>query len=132
MTVDHGQKVRNGRCAFVVRMNGDLDAPLPEVLHNTSALQAAQDPQGAVISAVFYDASAALQTARGMLKVSAPCAVMLHYEADSVTVTAADGEMNPALRSIVVTVPGAGKVEIPVPTGAYCGKAASVKIPLQK
>ncbi len=127
MAIDHGKDARNATYAYVVQCDGNTSAAMPQVLSNTSKLQAAQSADGSSIGAVFFDAEAELKAPQGIFKVSAPCTLLAEITKDRITLTISDAEMNTKLTQITVTTPWK-TVEITVPTGAQCGKPVSVTI----
>ncbi|MBO5762799.1 MAG: hypothetical protein J6R85_02920 [Lentisphaeria bacterium] len=132
LAIDHGTAPKDAAYAYVVQCDGNVDAALPVILSNTKDIQAAQNAAGNSIGAVFYNAGSILKTPRGDIRVTAPCAILLEYLPDSVRITVTDGKMDPDCKTITVAVPGAGLVEISMPSGAECGKPVSVQKGLQK
>ena len=133
MTIDHGKDPKNAAYAYVVALDGNPETPIPAILANTPALQAASSADGKTIGALFYNAKSVLKTPRGTVRVSSPCALLLEFDdnAGSVKVTVSDAEMNAKLAAIKVLLPGkTTPVSVPMPQEELCGKPASITVSL--
>ena len=80
---------------------------------------------GNTVEAVFYDASAGLETPLGAVTVSAPCALAAKFREGKVELAVADGRMNRELRSITVTV-GGRAYTVELPSGELLGRQGTV------
>ena len=123
MWIDHGREVKDGSYAYFVSCDGKVPERLPEILSNTVKVQAAR--LGNTVEAVFYDASAKLETPFGAVTVSAPCALAAKFREGKVELAVADGRMNRELRSITVTVGGRAYI-VELPSGELLGRQGTV------
>ncbi|WP_302812982.1 polysaccharide lyase family 8 super-sandwich domain-containing protein, partial [Victivallis vadensis] len=123
MWIDHGREVKDGSYAYFVSCDGKVPERLPEILSNTVKVQAAR--LGNTVEAVFYDASAGLETPFGAVTVSAPCALAAKFREGKVELAVADGRMNRELRSITVTV-GGRAYTVELPSGELLGRQGTV------
>ncbi|MDD3154719.1 MAG: polysaccharide lyase family 8 super-sandwich domain-containing protein [Victivallaceae bacterium] len=77
LTIDHGKNPDGGRYAYVVDCSGSIPSKLPRILSNTPKLQAAENAEGTVLGAVFFDAAATLDAPSfGRIRVDAPCVLL--------------------------------------------------------
>lgn len=109
--IDHGKSVSDATYAYTVAFTPEADRRKPYVLSNTKQVQAAESCDGVVIGAVFYETSSFVQSSKGKIQVSKPCALLYEEKEDSVFLTLTDGLMNPLNKEIVVetTIPLEGK-----------------------
>ena len=144
LNINHGQQVKDGTYAYVVYC-GNADAqkafsqmPL-KILENTTDIQAVGWGEN-YIGASFYNPEKTLETEKGEIQVSAPCAFLLEKSGNEWYLSVADAEMNRDLKDIVVrtTLPLKGDqaktdgkwkiITIPMPQGKWCGKPATIKL----
>lgn len=124
MWIDHGHDVKGGSYAYLVACDGKIPEQIPAILSNTEKLQAAQ--LNDIVEAIFYDASAKLETSYGTISVSAPCALVMKFNQDKVEIAVADGKMNRKLKNIMVTV-GKKTYTVELPDGELLGSHANRK-----
>lgn len=125
--IDHGREVKNGTYAYFVACGGKIPEKLPSVLANTVQVQAMA--LGQTVQAVFYNASAKVNTAFGELSVSAPCVLLLQETGGRIQITAADGLMDNKLKKLTVTL-GKQRYVLSLPDDKFLGKAASASFNL--
>ncbi|WP_302452635.1 polysaccharide lyase family 8 super-sandwich domain-containing protein, partial [Victivallis vadensis] len=123
MWIDHGREVKDGSYAYFVSCDGKVPERLPEILANTVKVQAAR--LGNTVEAVFYDASAGLETPFGAVTVSAPCALAAKFRDGKLELAVADGRMNRELKSITVTV-GGRAYTVELPSGELLGRQGTL------
>lgn len=80
ISIDHGKNITNGTYAYVVECSGEVPQKLPEILENSTKIQAAQSPDGLTIGAIFFDSSATLNSSLGKIMVDKPCALLVTTE----------------------------------------------------
>ena len=100
--IDHGKNPENASYAYLVSVGGDIPKQLPTVLSNTTALQAAESPDGNTVGAVFFRKDAVLKSAWGEWSVSAPCGLLIQKTGTRLKLTVADAAMDRALNQIAV------------------------------
>ncbi|MEI6422396.1 MAG: polysaccharide lyase family 8 super-sandwich domain-containing protein, partial [Lentisphaerota bacterium] len=136
MAINHGHDVKDATYAYVIDCDGKTDKPMPRILSNTTALQAAGSPSGNSVGAVFFDEKAELKTDKGNFKVSAPCALLIEYDDGSglAKITVTDAKMDIKLSQITVATPFVGNVavNIKLPVEPFRGKPASAVISYRK
>jgi hypothetical protein len=130
--INHGREVSSDTYGYMVYAGQEDPARLfaespVKVLSNTTNLQAACSPDGKVVEAVFFDATATLNAPGHKIKVSAPCALLVEFEPDAVQVTVTDAEMNVQLNEITVHIDGRD-IRVPLPVEPHRGKPAHIVV----
>ena len=100
--INHGRSPKDASYAYTVACNEAAADQMPRVLSNTRQVQAAESYNGNKIGAVFYKEGARIKSSRGYLKVSSPCALLVEYIDDRVSVSVTDGLMNTELQEILI------------------------------
>lgn len=125
--IDHGQKPVDDTYGYVVYTGQGKPADeLPFcVLRNDTLVQAVRSSDKSLLQAVFYPGNKglSLESEEISLKVSAPCTLMLKTEGGRTCLSVTDPCMDADLKEITVTFNGR-KIIVPLPQGAFCGKAA--------
>ena len=122
--IDHGINPQNASCAYLVSASGSVPDKYPEILSNTTENQAVLSPDGQCAGALFYTPTNAVETPWGRLSVSAPCALLLQQEKDTLRIMAADAAMNRNLNTLTVTI-GNRELSISLPREPFRGAQAS-------
>jgi chondroitin AC lyase len=133
--INHGMDPVDDRYAYRVYCGRDnVLPPVPDILVNSTRVQAMSSSDGSVVQAIFYKADT-LRTQEQLFYLSAPCAFSARFIEDALEFTVSDASMNTALDTITVTTSlpikeavrnGVFyKVGIPLPTGKNRGKQGS-------
>lgn len=122
--INHGHKVKDASYAYTVSYTQEALRHQPVVLANTKAVQAAESCDGHIMGAVFYEAGKKINTAKGYINVSAPCALLVETQGDNVRISVTDGLMNPQLKEIIIetSIPLRGDQVYKKASGVYCIK----------
>ncbi len=127
--VDHGQTVKDGTYGYVVYTGENQpDKLLPfSVLRNDTLVQAIQSTDGKVTEAVFYSANASLRAGKEIIKVSAPCVLLMDKSGKNAVLSVEDPQMNTRLKQIRISA-GTNTYSVDLPQGALAGKPAVVQL----
>lgn len=104
MFIDHGMDVKNGTYAYIVECSGEIPQKLPEILANTTQIQAAKSADGKFVGAVFFDSKATLQVNNLEIKVDQPCAVLVNLKTSQIIAKSADG-LNSDVKTTIRNLP---------------------------
>lgn len=121
MYINHGKDVKNASYAYTVACSDEAARCTPVVLCNTTQAQAAESYDGTKVGAVFYTAGTEIESKRGFLETSAPCALLFEFTGKKVSLSVADGLMDPNLKEIFIetSIPLKGKGVDKLPGGVY-------------
>jgi hypothetical protein len=141
LQIDHGKTVTNGTYVYLVSATGTVPALLPQIISNTTSIQAVAAADSSVIGAVFYDNLKGFTYGKYTYSFSSPVALLMeNYNSDSITVTVTDATMNSTLlkTTLTTTLPISGTnvtksgnnyvLTINLPQGELCGSPATVKV----
>ena len=147
MRINHGEGPTDGRYGYLMYLGGEtpgdyLSVPTVEVLHNTPGLQAVRGAGGTRVQAIFYDASAELDTGLWRMRVSHPAVVMAEIENGELVLTVSDPRQDPELGEldVLVELPVRGEavssggafrgITVPLPGKPMIGSPATVRVDL--
>ena len=143
MEIVHGREIKDATYAYMVNCKGELPKAIPNVLANTTQLQAAENPEKTKLGAVYFDASATAKGKLGTFRVSSPAALFAEKKDGKLILTVTDAFMKKDLNNLTVytSVPVAGEevtkqkkgvyeIKVPLPTGAQCGQPATITLKL--
>lgn len=143
--IDHGQNTQNASYAYTVSCSKEALSEVPVVLSNTVEVQAAESFDGKKLGAVFYVPGITLQSSKGFIKVSAPCALLLEQKDELLSLSVTDGLMDKSLKEIVIetSIPVKGsqvnllsdriyRITVPLPDGQRTGAPALLQLQTKK
>lgn len=143
MEIVHGREIKDATYAYMVNCKGELPKAIPNVLANTTQLQAAENPEKTKLGAVYFDASATAKGKLGTFRVSSPAALFAEKKDSKLILTVTDAFMKKDLNNLTVytSVPVTGEevtkqkkgvyeIKVPLPTGAQCGQPATITLKL--
>lgn len=121
MYIDHGRDVKDASYAYTVSCTDAASRETPVILSNTKDVQAAESHDGSRIGAVFYTTATEIKCSKGRLKVSAPCALLLEFTGNRVSLSVTDGVMDADLKEIRIdtSIPLKGEAVDKVSEGVY-------------
>lgn len=139
--IDHGQNARNASYAYTVSCSKEALSEVPVVLSNTVEVQAAESFDGKKLGAVFYVPGVTLQSSKGFVKASAPCALLFEEKDGQLLLSVTDGLMDKSLKEIVIetSIPVKGNkvcqlsdriysITVPLPDGQRTGTPALLQL----
>ena len=143
MEIVHGREIKDATYAYVVDCKGEFPQKIPAILANTPHLQAAENPKGTKLGAVYFDTSVTAKGKFGTFRISSPAALFAEKKDGKLILTVTDALMKKDLNSLTVytSVPVRGEgvskqskniyeIKIPLPAGAHCGQPATVTLEL--
>lgn len=143
MEIVHGREIKDATYAYVVDCKGEFPQKIPAILANNTHLQAAENPKGTKLGAVYFDTSVTAKGKFGTFRVSSPAALFAEKKDGKLILTVTDALMKKDLNSLTVytSVPVRGEgvskqskniyeIKIPLPAGAHCGQPATVTLEL--
>ena len=128
--INHGRKFSNDKYGYIVNLSKKpQDFSKVKVIVNNSKLQAVRSVDNKVIMAAFYDGKKAFKIGSKIIKVSAPCLLMIETDdqKNKTYVSVVDPLMNKRLNKIGVAI-GNKKMMITLPTEPDRGKPRSIAI----
>ncbi len=128
--INHGRKFKNDRYGYIVGLGkADNDFASLKVISNNTHLQAVKSRDNKIITAVFFDAKSAFKVGSKIIRVSAPCVLMIEIDDEKrkTYVSVTDARMNTRLNKIGVAI-GDRKMSIPLPKEPNRGRPRSVTI----
>ena len=128
--INHGRKFKNDRYGYIVGLGKtNTDFSSVKVISNTTKLQAVKSIDNKIITAVFYNAKSAFKVGSKVIRVSAPCVLMIEIDEEKkkTYVSVTDPQMNTRLNKIGVAI-GSRKMLIPLPKEPNRGRPRSVTI----
>lgn len=119
--INHGKKIKNVSYAYTISCNETAVYQTPAVLSNTKSVQAAESYDRNKVGAVFYESGVEVKCAKGSLKVSAPCALLLEFSENKLSVSLTDGLMDARIKEIIIetSIPLGGENISKVSDGIY-------------
>ncbi len=141
LQIDHGKTINNGTYIYLVSATGTVPTKLPEIILNTTSLQAAAVADSSVIAAIFHNNTQGLSFGNYSYNLSSPVAFLIeNYNSDSISITVTDATMNSYLKktTLTTTLPISGanvtkigtnySLDIDLPQNELCGSPVTVKV----
>lgn len=121
MYINHGRDIKDASYAYTVSCTDAASRQTPVILSNTRNVQAAESRDGTQVGAVFYSADTKVKCKKGYLKTSAPCALLLEFAGNRVSLSVTDGLMDAQLKEILIetSIPLKGENVDEVSKGVY-------------
>lgn len=139
--IDHGLNPQKASYAYTVCCTKEALLQRPVILSNTEKTQAAESFNACKIGAVFYVPDVAVESSKGYIKPSAPCALLFEYNKNEWLLSVTDGRMDASLKEITIetSIPMKGenvetvsdgiyKISVPLKGGRYTGSPVSIRL----
>lgn len=143
MEIVHGRDIKDAAYAYVVDCKGRLPKKTPNILANSTHLQAAENPEGTKLGAIYFDTSAVAKAKFGTFGISSPAALFAEKKDGKLILTVTDAIMDKDLKTLTIytSVPVKGnevskqskgiyEIKISLPSGAHCGQPVTVALTL--